>query len=402
MQKRMRLVALLCGLAASLTLGQAVSAQPTELEKEKARALQEQHALQERIEKLQRQLAQTEGQHKQAADALQTSEVAISATVRRLAQLDGLLKKFEGELRQTGKDIEAVNARIKTQTDALAEQLRAQYSSGLNAWSALLAGEDPQAIGRDLGYLEFVSRARTDAIAQLRKDREELSRLQTAQMAQKQSIEQTQQRLESERASLASEKAERQKILAQIDKQLAADRRQAERLTQDERRLSQLVEGLTSQIEQWREQESRNVQAVRQAVLAALPQGAGIKRGLPRPVPGLVLARYGSKRPEGGAWRGVLLKAKEGEPVQAVSPGTVVYSKWLRGFGNILILDHGDEFLTVYAYNQSLLKDVGDTVKAGDVIANAGNTGGQLESALYFELRHRGNPLDPMLYFKSQ
>jgi len=79
-----------------------------------------------------------------------------------------------------------------------------------------------------------------------------------------------------------------------------------------------------------------------------------------------------------------------------------VFSKWLQGFGNIIILDHGEQFLSVYAYNQSLLKEVGETVRQGDVIANAGNTGGQLESALYFELRHQGSPLDPMLYFKGQ
>jgi septal ring factor EnvC (AmiA/AmiB activator) len=95
-----------------------------------------------------------------------------------------------------------------------------------------------------------------------------------------------------------------------------------------------------------------------------------------------------------------LIEVKPGAPVKAVAAGTVVYATWLRGFGNLIIVDHGDEFLTVYAYNQSLLKAVGNTVKAGDVIADAGNSGGQLDSALYFEIRHRGKPLDPQLYFK--
>jgi len=84
-----------------------------------------------------------------------------------------------------------------------------------------------------------------------------------------------------------------------------------------------------------------------------------------------------------------------------VASGVVVFAKWLSGFGNIIIVDHGDGFLTVYAYNQSLLKDVGEPVKTGEVIALAGNTGGQLDSALYFELRHHGVPLDPLLYFKN-
>ncbi len=397
----MRLVAMLFGLAASLAFAPA-SAQPRDLEQEKSRATERQRELRQRLDKLQDQLVQTQGQQKQAADALQASEVAISAAVRRLGQLDALLVKFERELKQTEEQIAKTNARIKLQSEALAEQLRAQYSSGLNAWSALLSGDDPQGISRDLGYLEFVSRARSEAIEALRKDKEELSALQTAQRSQKESIEQTKSRLISERDTLAREKAERQKVLARLEKQLVSERQQAQTLEQDQRRLAQLVDGLSAQIEQWRQQESRNVQAVREAALAALPQGGGIKRGLDRPVRGQIIARFGSKRPEGGSWRGVLIRASEGDPVRAVGSATVVFSKWLQGFGNIIILDHGEQFLSVYAYNQSLLKEVGDTVRTGDVIANAGNTGGQLESALYFELRHRGNPLDPVLYFKSQ
>ena len=110
------------------------------------------------------------------------------------------------------------------------------------------------------------------------------------------------------------------------------------------------------------------------------------------------MARFGTDRPEGGIWRGVLLRADEGAQVQVVARGTVVYANWLRGFGNLVIVDHGNEFLSVYAYNQSVLKQVGDTVNAGDSISLAGNTGGQLDSALYFEIRNRGAAVDPMAF----
>ena len=401
MRQRLQLVVMLGGLTALLACAP-VSAQPRNLEQEKARATEQQREIRQRLDRLQDQLVRTQGEQKRAADALQRSEVAISATIRRLTQLDTLLAKFERELKQTEEKIEKANARIKLQSQALAEQLRAQYSSGLNAWSALLAGDDPQSVSRDLGYLEFVSRARSEAIEALRKDKEELSGLQAAQISQRESIEQTKARLISERDTLAREKTEREKMLARLEQQLVSERQQEQKLTQDERRLTQLIDGLSSQIEQWRQQDSRNVQAAREAALAALPQGGGIKRGLDRPVRGQILARFGSKRPDGGSWRGVLIRANEGDPVSAIAPGLVVFSKWLQGFGNIIILDHGEQFLSVYAYNQSLLKEVGETVRQGDVIANAGNTGGQLESALYFELRHQGSPLDPMLYFKGQ
>jgi septal ring factor EnvC (AmiA/AmiB activator) len=124
--------------------------------------------------------------------------------------------------------------------------------------------------------------------------------------------------------------------------------------------------------------------------------GTGLKPGLRWPVKGKVMARFGTDRPEGGVWRGVLLRATEGASVQVVAAGTVVYANWLRGFGNLIIVDHGQQYLSVYAYNQSLLKQVGDTVKTGETIALAGSTGGQVDSALYFEIRHRGSAVDPV------
>ncbi|MGB3816193.1 murein hydrolase activator EnvC family protein, partial [Achromobacter pulmonis] len=123
--------------------------------------------------------------------------------------------------------------------------------------------------------------------------------------------------------------------------------------------------------------------------------GNGLRHGLAAPVRGPVQGRFGVDRPDGGVWRGVVLRAPEGTPVKVVAPGTVVYADWLRGFGNLIIVDHGQQYLTVYAYNQSLLKRVGDSVAAGDTIATVGATGGQVESGLYFEIRHRGAPVDP-------
>ena len=110
------------------------------------------------------------------------------------------------------------------------------------------------------------------------------------------------------------------------------------------------------------------------------------------------MARFGTNRPEGGIWRGILLRAAEGAEVQVVASGTVVYANWLRGFGNLVIIDHGQEYLSVYAYNQSLLKQIGDEVKTGETIALAGSTGGQVDSALYFEIRHRGAAIDPLQF----
>ena len=131
-----------------------------------------------------------------------------------------------------------------------------------------------------------------------------------------------------------------------------------------------------------------------------MPPGGfgGLKKGLPYPVHGDVQGRFGVARPDGGIWRGIVLRSDAGTPVHVVADGRVVYANWLSGFGNIMIVDHGDKYLTIYAYNQSLLKRVGDIVHAGETIARVGATGGQVESGLYFEIRHQGTPVNPLLW----
>jgi len=133
------------------------------------------------------------------------------------------------------------------------------------------------------------------------------------------------------------------------------------------------------------------------ALASNLPSGAfeSLRGRMPAPVAGRVAARFGAKRADGPAWRGVFVKASQGAEVRAVAPGRIAYARGMRGWGNVIIINHGGEYLSIYGFNETLLKHEGDTVKAGDVIATAGNTGGNEESGLYFELRHLGKPIDP-------
>jgi septal ring factor EnvC (AmiA/AmiB activator) len=138
------------------------------------------------------------------------------------------------------------------------------------------------------------------------------------------------------------------------------------------------------------------------ALAANLPSGAfeSLRGRMGAPVSGKVAARFGAKRADGPAWRGIFFKAAQGAEVRAVAPGRIAYAKGMRGWGNVIIINHGGEYLSIYGFNETLLKHEGDTVKAGDVIANAGNTGGNEESGLYFELRHLGKPIDPAGWVK--
>lgn len=398
-----------------------------------------------RIQSVQKELDARESDRKEAADALKASETAISQTSRRIAELATDLKKAQSELDDLQRQITRQQRALGVRRDELSDQLRRQYSSGLSPWSALLSGDDPQELGRNLAYLDYVSKARADAVAALKKDIERLAQLEARADARQKDVARLVSETTQQKEALEAQKKERATVLARIEGQMQAQRAEATRLGQDEKRLSGLISDLDGQLKaaqqaaaeaERRAQEARKLelarkenaqreaeQARRQADQArreadearraaesdnrrqaaeadnvSLAPGKGLSKNVRWPIRGTVMARFGTDRPEGGVWRGILVRADAGAPVQAIGGGTVVYSNWLRGFGNLLIVDHGQEYLSVYAYNQSLLKQVGDTVRAGDTVALAGSTGGQVDSALYFEIRHRGAAVDPIAY----
>ncbi|OZI15682.1 peptidase [Bordetella genomosp. 7] len=521
--------------AAGLLWVAAVAATPwpsvaasADLSQRQSQAEQQQAALRDRLESLQKEIDARESARKEAADALKASETAISRINRRLRELSDDNRRAEAQLGELESQIGAQQQALQQRRTELADQLRTQYTSGLSPWAALLSGDDPHELGRNLGYLGYVSRARARAVQALRHDIDRLAQLQQQADARRADIQAMAKEAESQKAELVAQQKERATLLARLEGQIAAQRAEAQKLGRDDTRLSNLIgeleKAIVEQAEAARRAEEarlraeavrraqearlaeearqkaeaeRRAQAARQAeearrsaeardaarareqveaaarqpqpdrprgpvavadpdaaglkplgsgqtrVLAqaappapapeaspdprparqpgsaaepeardedagsarpaaarrtaALPPGGGegLRRGLPPPVRGTVQGRFGVDRPDGGVWRGIVLRTAAGTPVKAVAPGTVVYADWLRGFGNLIIVDHGKQYMSVYAYNQSLLKQVGEPVGAGDAIATVGATGGQVESGLYFEIRHRGAPVDP-------
>jgi septal ring factor EnvC (AmiA/AmiB activator) len=423
----------------------AAYASTADLAAQQAQAERERVELRARIGLLQKELDEREALRKEAADALQVSETAISVIARRLGELATQLRQAQAELDELQVQFKRQFGVLVARRDELSNQLRKQYSSGLSPWTALLSGDDPQQIGRDLTYLDYISRARSVAVTAVKKEIERLAELEAKTELRRQEVVRLVQETTEQKTLLEAQKKERATVLARIEGQLQAQRVEAATLGRDDKRLSDLVDNLAGQLQAARKaaeaaeaaEIARKAEAARQAeqalqeqarrqaqeagrakerqaaqaqaaaaeaasarsaesAAAAVAAGGGLKPGLRWPVKGQVMARFGTDRPEGGVWRGVLLRAAEGASVQVVASGTVVYANWLRGFGNLIIIDHGQQYLSVYAYNQSLLKQIGDEVQAGATIALAGSTGGQVDSALYFEIRHRGSAVDPV------
>ncbi|MCM2289996.1 MAG: peptidoglycan DD-metalloendopeptidase family protein [Sulfuritalea sp.] len=367
-----------------------------------------------RIETLRREMAAAEESKTYAADQLRETESAISNTNRRLHELGTERAELQAELADLDTQNQRLDRQTGTQQNQLARLLNRQFVGGdADALKLLLSGHDPNQSARDRYFLTQLSRAKADLIQQLRAVAAEKKRLADAAREQQAQLAEIERRQQESRAQLLDRKKQRLTKLAVIADRLKAQRREINTLKRDEQRLATLIEGL-ARIAAAKRAKPRVPQGTHSAgagsAAAARPSKlknhdpvdvggafAALRGKLRLPVRGSISGRFGSPRPEGGAaWKGVFIRAAEGAEVKAVAGGAVVFSDWLRGFGNLLIIDHGDDFLSVYGNNESLLASVGASIKGGDTVATVGNSGGNPDSGLYFELRHKGQPFDPL------
>ncbi len=351
-------------------------------------------ALRERIEKLRVSITDAEGARNEARDQLRDSERAISAANRELRALGARRDALRGQSRALAERRRAAESELAARREALGRLLVQRYLYGGQGYARLaLSGRDPTQTARELHYYTYLSAAQArliddlrDLVAQTRDIERELER----RRGELDAVESAQR---ARRSELAREQAARRAVLARVSSRLREQRREVRGLERDETRLARLVRELAKVL--------ADAPGVRNEALpeAGAPERrfASLKGTLRLPARGEVTNRFGTARPGGGpSWKGLFIRAPAGGEVRAVAGGRVVFAEWLRGFGNLLILDHGDDYLTIYGNNESLLRQVGDVVRTGEVIATTGNSGGSQNSGIYFELRHEGRPFDPL------
>ena len=382
-----------------------------------AGAKEELQQLRSRIEALQKQISGSEESRSEAADALRESERAISDANRELAGL-------EQSSRTVAQRAEALRGESTKASGALSEQQavlsRLLYQQHVQhagaqpeALRLLLSGENPNSITRELHYLSYVSRARADALRALRDNIATLKSLGDEAAAKAAEIKAIATEQINQRKRLEDEKRKHAGVLSRLSRDIQRQRQEVGAMQRNETRLTHLIEQLARIVTRTPAARPKPVPAPtttpRQrndrvpepnTLAGAFSQ---LRGQLALPVRGELAGRFGSPRNDGGlTWKGLLLAAKGGESVRAVAAGRVVYADWLRGFGNLLIIDHGESYMSLYGYNETLLKRIGDEIHGGDVVATVGNSGGGTESGLYFELRHQGKPFDPMTWIKAR
>lgn len=357
-----------------------------------------------RIEAMQKRLAAAEESKSEAVDALQESERAISDANRSLRELAQQSRETNRRLAELQAASRTQESRLKSQQSLLAQLLYQQYLGGrADPLKLLFNREDPNQIARQMHYYSHVSRARGELIGNLRLDLaqvQELARETVAKAAELTAIAAEQ---AAQRKRLEQEKRARGLVLTRISRDIQKQKREIGTLRRDENRLTRLIEQLGRIISRTPPPRAPAGPRLRNE---RVPEASGtgspfqaLKGRLALPVRGELGNRFGSQRSDGGVvWKGLFIASRSGEEVKAIAAGRVVFADWLRGFGNLLIIDHGDSYMSLYGNNETLYKQVGETISGGETIAAVGNSGGNADSGLYFEMRHQGKPFDPLTW----
>ena len=353
-----------------------------------------------RIDRLQQQLTESEESKSEAADALRESERAISNVNRRLFELETKRRGLQAALARLDQQTARIRDDADNQEALLAKLLYQQYLSGQpEALRIIASQQDSNQVARQLHYLTYVSRARAELIAALRRDAADLERLASEAQANSRELARLQSERAKEKGQLQRERQQHASVLKQVSDQISRQRNEISQLKRNEERLAKLVDRLARELARppARQGRTRNEQVPEP--LRGVSSFSALKGRLRLPVTGELVNQFGSPRADTGlSWKGLFIAANQGQEVKAVAAGRVVFADWLRGFGNLMILDHGGGYMSLYGNNEALLHQVGDTVKAGDAIAAVGASGGNSDTGLYFELRFQGKPFDPLTW----
>ncbi len=389
-------------------------------------AAQDSGDAQRRLERVKRELGEVgrerrriEGQRGEASRALRDADERVARNARELAATEAALAEREKALADLEGRRDGLAGRLSAQRTELAALLRAAYTVGTAApLKLLLAQDDVAGANRSLVYHGYLQRGRSARIAALTKELAGLEAMEQEIAAEREALAATRERQRQQAGALERERRDRAKAVAALDARYRDRSAREKALGADAKSLERLLARLREAAR--RAEEERRAAAAREAAATTPAPGAGrspvpdaprvaVARtapvqvgGLSWPLAGSLLAGYGGRMPDGRRSSGVLVAAAAGSPVAAVADGTVVFAEWMTGYGLILIVDHGNGYMSLYAHNDSLLKAPGDRVRRGDAVSTVGTSGGQGRAALYFELRRDGKPVDPTAWLQKR
>jgi septal ring factor EnvC (AmiA/AmiB activator) len=371
-------------LLAATVLAQGPNADTTKVKE------QELEEVREKISQLKKSMDLRAAQRDAITGSLQKAEVQISEKRLNLADLER--QRVFSVRKKEQLDAETVNREVELaeEMDALAAQAKAVYTNGgQERIKLLLNQQDPAELGRLLAYYKYMSEYRGNNISAISEHISALAKLRIDAADEEKRISSLAKAQSAELRELGERQAERQQLLASLNKQIESEGSAIKRLGEEERDLARLITELTSILSDY--------------PITSEEPFSSLRGRLTWPVGGQLLHDFG--QPRAGStvkWNGVVLAAARGREVRAVYHGRVVFADWLAGMGLLVIVDHGEGYMTLYGYNETILKSTGDWVAPGDAIATVGNSGGQSEAGLYFEIRKGTSPVSPRTWVSRQ
>jgi septal ring factor EnvC (AmiA/AmiB activator) len=352
---------------------------------------QELNRIRGRISTLNQELDSAKDQQSDLHSELQELEQEVGRLARRLRVIAGSLKRQRARLDDLQEQRQAQEKKLNLHRHALARQVRAAYAMGRQErLKILLNQQDPAIVSRVLVYYDYLNKARAERLELIQSLLQRIDKIETEVAQEEQRLQELQAKELEQQARLDKVRQARKGVIASLAGQILDKGKELEGLKKDERQLQSLMERL------------RDEQLVAPAETATEHKPfKALKGRLPWPSTGALVARFGMEKRGGLRWDGVLISAPEGREVKAVHHGRVAFADWLRGFGLLLIIDHGDGYMSLYGHNQSLFKEAGDWVEQGEPVALVGNSGGRLDSGVYFGIRYQGRPVNPKLWCKK-
>ncbi|MEE3222752.1 MAG: peptidoglycan DD-metalloendopeptidase family protein [Pseudomonadota bacterium] len=316
---------------------------------------------------------------------LKASELEIAKVAKALSTTRQALKNVEQEQAKLEAEQEGLKTAIRKQQSLLSSQLKSAFMAGHYDYAKMLFyQDDARTFERVITYYQYVAKARQKEIESFRSNVARLEEV-NAELSEKAlSLAALKDEQEGQRAVLITRQDDRKATLKKINKTIASENQRIASLQADEKALKDAIEAARIAAER----------AAREAEVS-MDGLAKLKGKLAAPVKGRIRNLFGSRRQGQVSWKGIVIDGAEGDPVNSIAPGKVLYADWLRGFGLVAIVDHGEGYMSVYGHNQALLKQAGDDVRQGERIALVGRSGGQEYPNLYFEIRHKGKALNP-------
>lgn len=350
---------------------------------------QELKKLKQQISNQKSLLQKQKKQQSSLSTALRAVETDIAKAAKALYKTNQQLKSLNEQQQQLVAQQEQLSKQKLSQQQALSKQIKSAYMTGNNNLLQLILNQQKSSeTQRLLGYYHFLNKARIESIAKVKETLAQLTQVNLALQENKQKLTAVKQHQLAHENTLASEKLTRAKALKKLNQSYQKNSVRLEQFQLSELDIKQIIE----------QSKQAKLALAKPITLDGLTK---LKRKLPRPTSGKVLHRFGTKRHGRLLWKGITIAGQEGQGINAIHDGKVIFSDWIKGFGLVLVLDHGKGYMSLYGHNQALLKNAGDSVSANERIALLGQSGGQNQSSLYFEIRYKGTAINPSQWLKK-